>query len=317
MSSWSARPVSPADAAQIDELLQAKADRLEALDPRLRLARRPTPGGFTAVNGSGRIGGHLRPELVELAEDDELRSFAADRAVSWRELAVNDTAALAALVSAVRTPEAADAAAWPAADGEAAPVFADVGLEPVFAFALRPPGPLSAGRVATVRVARPDDADAISALHLEEVRFHEPHTPYVRVVPALEPAFRSRLERMWSGEDRGAGVHVLEVDGAVAGMCESMVQAVRDEGGQLHPGRYGYLISVAVGAAWRGRGFGRTLISAVIDDLTAQDVDGYTLWFAIGNPLASRVWPQLGFRPLWISYERRVAVIDRLASEQK
>ena len=308
MSSWSVRPAAADDAAQIDTLLGARADRLEALDNRLRLARTRAArsSGLVAVDSTGTVRGHLRPALVELSDDDEKRSFAPVRAVSWGELAVNDTVALEALVDAAQVVEAADVALWPAVDDEAAPVFARFGLEPASAFALRPPGPLAPGRAAVVRPARPDDADAVTALHVDEVAFHEPHTPFVRVVPALEPAFRSRLERLWSGGDGAPVIHVLEVDGATAGMCESMVQAVRDEGGQLPVGRYGYLNSVSVSAGWRGQGFGRTLVSAVIDDLASHDVDGYTLWFALGNPVSSRVWPRLGFRPLWISYERRI-----------
>jgi len=310
MNVWSVRPVIGDDGVQIDALLRAKADRLETLDPRLRLARTRAAetAGLVAVDGTGSVGAHLRPDLVEFAEDDEMRSFAPDRAVSWRELAASDTAALDAIVAAARVPEAADMVMWPAADDEAAPRFARFGLEPASAFALRPPGPLTSGRSATIRPARPEDADAVSALHVEEVAFHEPHTPYVRVVPALEAAFRARLERLWSGAEGAPVIHVLEVDAAVAGMCESMVQTVRDEGGQLSPGRYGYLNSVAVGARWRGQGFGRTLVSAVLADLAGYDIDGYTLWFALGNPLSSRVWPRLGFRQLWISYERREAV---------
>lgn len=309
MSSWSVRPATAADAAEIHELLRVKAERLEALDPRLRLTRMPRSGtsALVAVDADGTVGAHLLPELMELDEDDEMRSFAGDRAVTWRELAASDTTAAAVLVDAVRVEGAGDATLWPAAEEEAAPFFDLLGLEPVFAFALRDPGPLLPGPRATVRLARPEDAAAVSALHVMEVAFHEAHTPHVRVVPGLEPAFRSRLKQIWAGADGASIVHVLEVDGAVAGMCESMMHTVRDEGGQLPPGRYGYLNSVAVSAPLRGRGFGRTLVSTVIDDLAAYGVDGYSLWFALRNPLASRVWPQLGFRPLWISYERRVS----------
>lgn len=304
MTSWSVRPAAADDADQIDALLRVKADRLEALDPRLRLSRTASRGSsaLVAVDGAGTVGGHLVPHLVELADDDEMRSFAAARAVSWRELAAGSPQAIAAVVDAARVPGAADAAAWPAADDEAPAMFARLGLEPVFAFALRPAGPLEPGPAAAVRLAVPEDADAVTVLHVSEVAFHEPHTPYVRVLPALEPAFRARLARMWSGADVPR-VHVLEIDGAVAGMCEAMLQTSTDAGGQLAPGRYCYLNSVAVDARWRGQGFGRTLVSAVID--AVADVDGYTLWYALGNPLASEVWPRLGFRPLWTSYERR------------
>lgn len=307
MGPWVVRPAAASDAAQIDGLLRAKAERLEALDSRLRLPRSSRSGAaaLVAVDPAGRVGAHLLPELRELGPDDEMRAFAAVRAVTWRELTAADPAAFSALVRAAQLGDAGDAALWPAADRDAAQVFANVGLRPVFAYAVRGPEALraAAGRV---RAARPADADAVAALHVQEVAFHEAHTPYVRVVPALEPAIRSRLEQMWAGVEGASVIYVIEVDGTVVGMCESMVQSVRAVGGQLPPGRYGYLNSVAIDAPRRGRGLGRALVSAVVDDLAQQGVDGFSLWFALGNPLAGAVWPRLGFQPLWISYERRV-----------
>ncbi len=308
MGSWAVRAAAAAAAAQIDGLLRAKAERLGALESRLRLPRscRSGAAALVAVDPAGRVGAHLLPELRELGPDDEMRAFAAVRAVTWRELTAVDPVAFGALVRAARLGDAGDAALWPAADRDAARVFADVGLRPVFAYAVRGPEALLRGAAGRVRAARPADADAVAALHVQEVAFHETHTPYVRVVPALEPAIRSRLEQMWAGVEGASVIYVIEVDGTVVGMCESMVQSVRAVGGQLPPGRYGYLNSVAIDAPWRGRGLGRALVSAVVNHLAQQGVDGFSLWFALGNPLAGAVWPRLGFQPLWISYERRV-----------
>jgi hypothetical protein len=40
-------------------------------------------------------------------------------------------------------------------------------------------------------------------------------------------------------------------------------------------------------------------------DAAGPDLDGTTLWFSPQNPIASRVWPHLGWRPYWTSWEHR------------
>lgn len=312
MSPVAVRDAGDGDRAAIAGLVAARADRLEALDGRLALPRTAAPGerALVAHDPDGRLVGHLRPALVELPADDEMRAFAPDRAVSWQDLAVTGPGPLRSLAAAASRAGAADVAMWPSVDAEAGTLFAAVGCEPAFVLALRAPGPLSHASPAPVRRARPGDTDALLALHLEEIAFHLPHTKYVRLVPALEPSFRARLARVWAGDDPIAGaslLHVVEVGGAVVGMCESMVATVPDDGvpRQIRPGRYGYLNSVGIQASLRGRDLGRALVARVLEDLSGYDVSGYTLWFASGNPIASKVWPRLGFRPLWTRYERR------------
>jgi len=294
---YAVRPASPADAASAAVLLSRQADRLEALDPRLRMPRSPTPGGLVAVSPTGDVAGHLRPMLVEFAAGDEVLSFAAPRTVHWQDVVVADPAALDALRRAAAVPDAAEGVLWPAVDDGAGLLAA--GLAAAFVFAVRPPEPLDGGAAAAVRRARQEDTESLVALHEAEVGFHEPYTPFIRRVPGLGPAYRARLERVWAGGQ--------PTEGEVVAMCESMLQVAPTAGAasRLPQGRYGYLNSVSVAAAHRGSGVGRSVVAAALSELAAYGVDGYTLWYAAGNPLASRVWPHLGFRPLWTQYERR------------
>jgi ribosomal protein S18 acetylase RimI-like enzyme len=155
-----------------------------------------------------------------------------------------------------------------------------------------------------VRRARAEDEEALVALHLEELRFHEAYTPHVRVVPATETAFTERLQRVWRGEpveDGASLIMVAERHGDLLGFTENWLSSM---GGNWFPvGRYGYLNSVGVRTDARGEGIGRLLASATLQALATYDIDAYTLYFAYNNPLSSRFWPRMGFRPLADSYK--------------
>lgn len=303
------RPRTPVDEPAVAALLAATADRVAELDPRARLPRRPGPGdgALVAVDEAGAVHGHVRPEPQELADGDESRMFAADRSVSWTDAAADGPAAVDALAAAVRRPGTpgadADGVLWPAADELAAGWWAAAGLERAAHYALRPPdplpGPVPAGFA--VRPAGPADAEDVLALHADAVIFQAAVSPYVRAVPAGEAGFRRRLL-----EGRSS-THVAVSGDELVGACEWWVMPADDvEGrpGLLSPGRYAYLNSVAVRFESRGTGLGRALVAAALA-AAGPDVAGSTLWFNEHNPIASRVWPHLGWRPLWTVWERR------------
>jgi len=303
------RARSPADEPAVAALLAAAADRAAALDPPARLPRRPGSGAgaLVAVDEAGTVHGHVRPEVWELAADDEARIFAPDRSVRWVDAAADGSGALVALAAAVRRSGPAGAAAdgvlWPAADEVMARWWAEAGLEPAAHHALRPPGPLP-GPVplaVEIRPARPADTEAVLALHEDAVVFQAAVSPYVRAVTAGEAGFRRRLV------EGGSSTHVAESGGELLGACEWWVLSVEDREGRpalLPPGRYAYLNSVAVSFPARGSGIGRALAGAALA-AAGPDLAGSTLWFSEHNPIARRVWPHLGWRPVWTSWERR------------
>jgi GNAT superfamily N-acetyltransferase len=127
-------------------------------------------------------------------------------------------------------------------------------------------------------------------------------SPYVRAVAAAETGFRRRLQ-----EGRSS-THVATAGGEVLGVCEWWLLPEDpdsdDRPGLLPPGRYAYLNSVAVRFAARGCGLGRALVGAALA-AAGPDLAGSVLWFTEHNPIAGRVWPHLGWRPLWTLWERR------------
>ena len=305
------RPRTAADERAVGALLAATADRVEALDPRVRLARRPLPGdgALVAVDDAGAVRGHVRGVPEELAADDESRLYAADRSVTWTEAAVDGPAAVEALAGALRRPGGpgaeADAVLWPAADGQGAGWWAVAGLEPAGKYALRPPEPLPAEPPpgVTIRAATPDDVDAVAALHRDAVAFQAAVSPYVREVPAAEAGFRRRLL------DGRSSTQVADRDGELLGMAEWWVTTAEAEHGRaavLPPGRYAYLNSVGVRFDARGDGLGRALAGAVLA-AAGPGLAGSTLWFSVHNPVAGGVWPHLGWQPLWTMWERRTS----------
>jgi GNAT superfamily N-acetyltransferase len=305
----------PADEPAVARLLAATADRVEEHDPRVRLARRPVPGAgaLVAVDRDGLPRGHVRPVIEELAPDDEARQYAADRSASWTEVAADSRGAIDALAAALRREAAgaeADSVLWPAADPVAADWWTGVGLERNAHYCLRPLDPLPADppEGVTLRTATPDDVDAVVALQLDGVTFQAAVSPYVRVVGGTAAGFTRRLL-----EGRSTTV-LAEQDGEPVGVAEWWTSTVEPGGGAalLPPGRYAYLNSVGVRFESRGDGIGRALVSAALAAAAAQAREegsgvlaGTTLWFSVHNPIASRVWPRLGWQPLWTLWERR------------
>jgi GNAT superfamily N-acetyltransferase len=296
------REREPGDVAAVTALMAAAADRVAALDPRVRPARAPGEGpGLVAVDPAGAVRGHVRPVPQELAADDAARSYSPDRSVGWADTAADGPAAVLAMAGAIRAagPGAeADGLLWPAADEPTATWWSAAGLTPAGGYALRPPGPLPGPLPAgvTARPARPDEEAAVLALHREAVEFQAAASPYVRVLPSGPIGFADRLR---SGRSTST---VLAAGDRLLGVCEWW--RLDGEGPPVPPGRYAYLNSVAVTGAARGRGLGRALVSAALA-AAGPDLDGSTLWFSPANPIASRVWPHLGWRPLWTAWERR------------
>lgn len=200
---------------------------------------------------------------------------------------------------------------WLAADPWPQAQLQTAGFEPDNILALRDTSPLPASRPSLpdlrTRLAQPQDAETLVALHLAELEFHVPHSPFVRMIPALEVEFRKRLTNLWAGDPEAALIVVVERGGEVMAMAESTLEVL--PGWLSHfrlPGeRYGYLNSVSVRAELRGQGVGRVLVQGVLDAFQSLQVDGYVLWFTHSNPLSSQFWPHLGFTPLWTQYQRR------------
>jgi GNAT superfamily N-acetyltransferase len=303
------RASTAADQPGVAALLAATADRVAALGP-AGLGRRPGVGpALVAVDAGGTVRGHVRPVEHVLADDDPERTYAPDRSLAWSDAAFAGPDPVAAVLAVATTVRAtgvgaeADGVFWPYGDQTAEAWWAAAGFTRSGNYCVRPPeplpGPLPAG--VTARTATPADLDQLTALHRESVAFQAAASPSVRLLPAAEAGFADRLR---SG--RSTSTVVAEGD-RLLGVCEWWIA---DGGGEpdrpalLPAGRYAYMNAVAVTADARGRGLGRAVVAAALA-AAGDGSAGSTLWCSPPNPIASRVWPHLGWRPIWSAWERR------------
>jgi GNAT superfamily N-acetyltransferase len=191
-----------------------------------------------------------------------------------------------------------------AADPAGAALWRRLGLRPSAVMARRPvptwrpPGPPPAGVV--VRVARPDDVEALTDLAMEEHGYHAEHTssgvsPDVpratsRRVTADSVAAPAGAHRQLVAED-GSGRIVGSIVGTLFHWADDQIQRY------LLPPRYGYVGLTVVTEAARGIGVGRALIGALMGWFATKDLETAFLHYVADNPLSSTFWTRSGFVP--------------------
>jgi GNAT superfamily N-acetyltransferase len=168
--------------------------------------------------------------------------------------------------------------------------------QPVAAW--RSPGPAPSGVV--VRVARPDDVEALTDLALEEHRYHAEHTSS-GVSPDQPRATSRRVAADSVAAPAGTNHQLVAEDesGRVVGSIVGSVQQWADDQIQryLLPPRYGYVGLTVVTRPARGTGVGRALIDALMRWFATRGLDTAFLHYVADNPLSSRFWPRAGFVP--------------------
>jgi GNAT superfamily N-acetyltransferase len=145
-----------------------------------------------------------------------------------------------------------------------------------------------------IRLAVPGDGERIGRIQVDSWR-----AAYVGLIPDAVlvglsaeqrgAAWRGRLERPEAPERR---CFVVEVDGAVLGFASTGPS--RDQGADRGTAEV-YALYLAPDA-W-GRGFGRVLFAAAVDDLGARGFSAVTLWVLGGNARARRFYEAAGMRP--------------------
>lgn len=211
----------------------------------------------------------------------------------------------------------AEMCSWPTRDSWPIERLRAVGLEPalhrsVRAVAPLPPSGRPAPGGARVRLAVPADEETLVALYLEESIYHHEHSPFFRMSPLQEAAFRAWMAPAWAGrpiEEGGPLIMVVERAGEVVALAMNELFEVGDGSHRdyLPPGRYLDIAEVGVRADQRGQGIGRVLVQGVFDACARWQLDGYTVGFSPHNPLSSQFWPHLGFQPSLTFCEWRTA----------
>ena len=280
---------------------------------------------LVARDAVGRVRGYVQPAVFELPADSDLLAYFTARNGTFAHLVLpppdenNAMAALTALLTALTAVweqhhSLADMITWPSTDTWLEPLLLAQGFRAAHILNHRPLTPFEASTrpVSTglrVRRARPADEDDLVALNRANVAHDASYSPFIKVVPTLEPALRAQLGRLWACESVEEGVPVVlvvEHEGTLVGMAQTYLETTPGFGvtGRLPPSRYAYLHEVVVRPEWRGQGVGRLLVQGAADAYTELGITGYTLYFSPYNPLSSAVWPHLGFRPVWTTYMR-------------
>jgi GNAT superfamily N-acetyltransferase len=335
------RPATEADLPAIVDLIVAQQTRQHMRDPRLpqgqthaqkaaALHESSHQEALVALDEEGHVRGYGQPAIWEIKPTSILGAFLTVRNGIVRALTLPDPAdadagaVATALLSALDTfwqqaETSGDLVRWPSTDGWVEAALTLQGFQRDSICALRPLEPLFAVRPTPgpdqrVRMARPDDEEALVELFHEELQFHERSTFFVRSSPEVLATFRHKLRSMWGGDaldvlEAGAPVVlVVEHDKVVVAMAENtlLIVAPGDEPGYTPAGCYWCLDNVSVREALHGQGIGRLLMQAVEDirEELGLLLDGYVLWFNPDNPKAARFWTRLGFQPLWTTYQR-------------
>jgi GNAT superfamily N-acetyltransferase len=239
---------------------------------------------------------------MRLAEPDTLP--AADNLLGqWRDH-------LAALPEAeTRADDTAAVVLWPSRDVSGVPAVLRHGLQPISVIAARPSGRPVPGHGQTpdllIRQADPDDLDAVTELEMGVIGYDahfggaipRPATPTL-VRDSTRVALEQRPPWTWLALHHGrpVGLAVVEPPDQATWIAPL-----------TRPGTIAYLQTMFIRPDERRAGTGAALVQHVHDALDARGIDLTLLHYAQVNPLSAAFWPQMGYRPLWTTWEARPA----------
>ena len=159
----------------------------------------------------------------------------------------------------------------------------------------------------TVRLARPDDAEAIADAHVRGWL-----TTYRGLVPdsVLDGLSVERAPTFWRDtitardgrRDRRPRTWVVEEAGQVRGFAST--GEIRDQPDGLAGA--GEVFAIYLAPEARGRGLGRALFGHVVDDLRGRGLEPVVVWVFEANAGTRRFYEAAGFRARWRAPTRRL-----------
>lgn len=141
-----------------------------------------------------------------------------------------------------------------------------------------------------IREAHRRDLPSLAALWQEMMDYHRTYDLRFRFSPnAPREVERHLLETLKS---RAARIFVAEAEGKVIGYIVGEVHARRP----IYPvGTYGFVSDICVTAAWRRRGVGGSLVTALDAWFATQKVTSVELFAAALNPHSIAFWRAMGY----------------------
>ncbi|MFD6071033.1 GNAT family N-acetyltransferase [Amycolatopsis lurida] len=281
--------------------------RFAALDPSLP-APPPLPAG-EPVEAGGAFGtiAHVR-----FAAGSWQRLWSpAHLQILSAVLPLDAGAGMSALLSAWRErialadaePDSSCTLTWPSRDVAVSRALLDHGLAPQLALAVRAPAAGEAYSVpgVTIRASGHGDLEEIVGLRFEELRYTS-LVGHGVVRPGAEALLAEEVRR---GLQFGGRVWIAEEEGVTVGMVSGGRRSPIPGdalAGRLPAGEWGYVGTLAVTAAARGRGIGRALIAVAHDELFSPSLRGTFVSYNPANPLSPVFWHRQGYRPLWTTW---------------
>ncbi|MFC3456477.1 GNAT family N-acetyltransferase [Amycolatopsis speibonae] len=286
---------------------ESQRARFAALDPLLPPPSPLPPGVPLAAGGAAGTIAHVRfaaGSWQRLWSPAHLQILSA---VLPREAGAGMSALLSAwrerIGRADAEPDSSCVLTWPSRDVVVARALLDHGLAPQLALAVRAPAGGEAYSVpgVLVRESTGGDLEEIVALRFEELHY----TSFVGH-GVVRPGAKALLaEEVRRGLQFGGRVWIAEEEGVTVGIVTSGKRSPipgDSLAGRLPPGEWGYLGTLAVTAAARGRGIGRALTSVAHDELFSPSSRGTFVSYNPANPLSPVFWHRQGYRPLWTTW---------------
>lgn len=201
-----------------------------------------------------------------------------------------------------------------AADHEALTVWQTLGFHQQGIFALLDPAArntITARKPANgirTRRAKRDDADAVAGLLAESHRYHA-LLPGSFYAPDDGDRHYAAVVRRELASPDGPYYIVAEEHGQIVGCASSVLREAfpADPARYMHPMPLGYIDEVAVTERARGRGIAASLVAKLLSEFEARGIYHTGIHFLVNNPLASRAWHRLGFRPLEVRLQHDAA----------